>query len=414
MNKCLPGFLGSLMVAATGSAVGQDAGPASQGRGGPQFGDAADGFTQRIEAAAATPFVGVITDGHPIESLYSIAPDTGAPNTELVRTAKDFLAALTVEQRSRVMFSVDAPEWRQWSNMSAYARQGIGFDEMTAGQREQAFRLMRAALSAKGFKLSRDIMRLNETLGELTARPDRYSEWFYWLTVMGAPSESEPWGWQVDGHHLVINYFVLGNQVVMSPVFMGSEPVFAESGIFKGTRVLGTEREQAYALYATLTDRQKEAALLRDDELLKPSRTVYQRNSTELMQDNAVIPYQGILIENLSSVQRGMLVELIEGFIHNNREAHARTRMEEVMAHIDETYFAWHEWDTSLGVEDLFFFRIQSPVIIIEFDHQGAIALPGEPRDIPIRQHIHTVVRSPNGNDYGKDLLRQHYESHPH
>ena len=28
---------------------------------------------------------------------------------------------------------------------------------------------------------------------------------------------------------------------------------------------------------------------------------------------------------------------------------------------------------------------------------------------MPIRQHIHAVVRTPNGNDYGKDLLRQHY-----
>jgi hypothetical protein len=29
------------------------------------------------------------------------------------------------------------------------------------------------------------------------------------------------------------------------------------------------------------------------------------------------------------------------------------------------------------------------------------------------REHIHVVVRTPNGNDYGKDLLRQHYaQSH--
>lgn len=32
----------------------------------------------------------------------------------------------------------------------------------------------------------------------------------------------------------------------------------------------------------------------------------------------------------------------------------------------------------------------------------------------PTRQHIHVVVRTPNGNDYGKDLLGQHYLSHPH
>jgi hypothetical protein len=31
-----------------------------------------------------------------------------------------------------------------------------------------------------------------------------------------------------------------------------------------------------------------------------------------------------------------------------------------------------------------------------------------------MRTHIHTVVRTPNGNDYGKDLLRQHYASFDH
>ena len=414
MNKRLPQFLGWLIVAVTGSAVGQDAGPASQGRGGPRSDSAAERFTQQITAASATPYVGVVAGDTPIDGLYSITSAGGTSNSALVRTAKDFLAALTGEQRARAMFAVDDAEWRQWSNMSAYHRNGIGFDELTEGQRDQALQLMRAALSAKGFKLSRDIMRLNETVAELTGEHERYSEWFYWLTFMGVPSDTEPWGWQVDGHHLIINYFVLGNQVVMSPVFMGSEPVVAESGIYRGTSILGTERAKAYALYATLTDQQKEAALLSAGELSKQRGFAFGRMSTELMQDNAVIPYQGILAKDLSAEQRSMLVDLIEEFIENNREEHARIKMEEVMAHLPETYFAWHEWDISLGVEDLFFFRIQSPVIIIEFDHQGTIALPGERSDIPIRQHIHTVVRTPNGNDYGKDLLRQHYEQHPH
>jgi hypothetical protein len=34
--------------------------------------------------------------------------------------------------------------------------------------------------------------------------------------------------------------------------------------------------------------------------------------------------------------------------------------------------------------------------------------------DAPSRDHIHTVVRTPNGNDYGRDLLRQHYAQHDH
>jgi len=55
---------------------------------------------------------------------------------------------------------------------------------------------------------------------------------------------------------------------------------------------------------------------------------------------------------------------------------------------------------------------VQSPVVLIEFDHQPPVR-PGAPGG-PSRNHIHTVVRTPNGNDYGKDLLRQHYAQHPH
>jgi hypothetical protein len=45
---------------------------------------------------------------------------------------------------------------------------------------------------------------------------------------------------------------------------------------------------------------------------------------------------------------------------------------------------------------------------LIEFDHQNPVALPG-PR-VPGRLHVHSLIRTPNGNDYGKDLLKQHYQ----
>ena len=32
----------------------------------------------------------------------------------------------------------------------------------------------------------------------------------------------------------------------------------------------------------------------------------------------------------------------------------------------------------------------------------------------PSKKHVHTIVRTPNGNDYEKDLLRQHMEEHTH
>ena len=130
---------------------------------------------------------------------------------------------------------MDDPEWRKWMNQHFYVRQGVSFQEMNDAQRESAFGLLRASLSANGLKLTRDIMRLNETLAELTNDHEFLGEWLYHITVMGKPSATEPWGWQLDGHHAIINYFVLGDQVVMTPFFAGSEPVIATSGKYKGT-----------------------------------------------------------------------------------------------------------------------------------------------------------------------------------
>ena len=53
--------------------------------------------------------------------------------------------------------------------------------------------------------------------------------------------------------------------------------------------------------------------------------------------------------------------------------------------------------------------------LLIEFDHQTPVGLRNlYPAGVPYREHIHSVVRTPNGNDYGKDLLRQHYQQHKH
>ncbi len=77
---------------------------------------------------------------------------------------------------------------------------------------------------------------------------------------MGKPSVKEPWGFQLDGHHVIINYFVLGDQVVMTPVFMGSEPIRAERGKFQGTVVLQPQPAQGEALIHALTKALQTAA----------------------------------------------------------------------------------------------------------------------------------------------------------
>jgi hypothetical protein len=163
------------------------------------------------------PFVGLTIGGHPIEPGLFTIRSTGVSTAPVRTAAQAFLASLTPEQRARTTFPVDDKEWRMWDNRHFMTRQGAGFAEMSEDQRRRAFDLLGAALSAKGLKKTRDIMHLNQTLAELANNFEEYGEWLYWITVMGEPHATEPWGFQLDGHHVIVNYFVLGDQVVMTP-----------------------------------------------------------------------------------------------------------------------------------------------------------------------------------------------------
>ena len=55
------------------------------------------------------------------------------------------------------------------------------------------------------------------------------------------------------------------------------------------------------------------------------------------------------------------------------------------------------------GADDAFYYRVQSPVIFIEFDMHGGLFLTNKE---PSKIHVHTIVRTPNGNDYGIDVLQ--------
>ncbi len=105
----------------------------------------------------------------------------------------------------------------------------------------------------------------------------------------------------------------------------------------------------------------------------------------------------------MSAGQHELLLNLVQSFIGRIRPGHAEIRMDEIRKHLAETHFAWMG-----GTDDdsVFFYKVHSPVVLIEFDHQRGVFLNNVQ---PERFHIHSIVRTPNGNDYGRDLLRQHY-----
>jgi hypothetical protein len=371
--------------------------------------DQAERFRQRSKDferdGLADPYKGITANGEIAPGLFPIQA-TGV-STEPVRLAAErFLSSLTAEQRARTMFPIDAPEWRKWMNQHFYVREGVSLQEMTAAQRDAAFGLLRTALSPRGMQLTRDIMRLNETLAELTGDHKFLGEWLYYFTVMGKPSKSEPWGFQLDGHHAIVNYFVLGDQVVMTPHFAGSEPVRATSGKYAGTVVLQEEQDRGLAMLQGLSESQRKRAVL---EFSKTGNN----NLTEAFKDNVVLDYAGVPVGELGAAQKRQLLDLVGLYVGHMDEGHARVKMQEVERHLDATRFAWIGGSEPQSV---FYYRIHSPVVLVEFDHQrpanlrDRAALPQQ----PTRDHIHVVVRTPNGNDYGKDLLRQHYLSHQH
>jgi Protein of unknown function (DUF3500) len=360
------------------------------------------GYVENALKAVAEPFKGVTADGRVAPGLFPLQK-TGVPTDSIREAAEEFLASLNPEQRAKTLFPVDAVEWRKWSNIHrTLMRHGTPFFEMTAIQCDRALAVLKQTLSAQGFETARDVMRLNETVMEMTGRLDEYGEDLYWLSIMGRPSATEPWGWQIDGHHLNINTFVLGDQLVMTPAFLGSEPVYAKSGKYAGTRVFKAEEEQGLAVIRALSLAQRNQAILSRDLPREPFTTAFR--------DNFELRYDGICYDALSTSQHDLLLRLVEVHVGRIRAGHAEIKMEEVKRHLRDTYFAWMG-----GAEEdsVFYYRVHSPVLIVEFDHQRGQAFPQYEK--PYRDHIHVVVRTSNGNDYGKDLLRQHYQqSHHH
>ena len=355
---------------------------------------------RNAETQIAETFKGLTADGQVAPGLFSVQ-ETGLSTGPIRQAAEAWLSSLDAGQRDAARFSMDSDAWRRWSNIHVFLmRHGAMMEPMSEEQRKLAFGLLRESFSPGGFELARNIMKLNEAIREITGSDEELGEWLYWLSIMGEPSDGEPWGWQFDGHHLNVNCFLLGGQMVMTPMFMGSEPVAVDIGKHAGTRVFQAEESTALNLARTLSAEQRSRALISDD--------VPPGVFTGAFRDNFEMRYEGIRFDDLSSHQQAIMFELIGTYVNRMRSDHAQLRMDEVRRHLDETYFAWMG---GADEDSVFYYRVHSPVILIEFDHQNGIFLDN---DYPTRNHIHTVMRTPNGNDYGRDLLRQHREQHNH
>jgi hypothetical protein len=370
--------------------------------------------TERFESARANvlkrtspEFVGVTSDGTIRPGLFPIER-TGVSTAPIVRAAEHFLSTLSESQRAAVTFDVNAAEWRQWLNWYPFVvRHGLMLEQLEGYQRDAALALMRESMGGRGFEAARNMMRVNENLAELTDRWEEFGEWIYWISIFGTPSMEAPWGWQVDGHHLNINYFVLGDQVVMSPIFMGAEPVKIEIGKYAGDNieVFRAEENNGLALVRSLNPTQRNEAVLFPSAFPKdlPADRLHGTDThicAGVFNDNLVLPYEGVRADSLSRGQQELLLNLVDSYVGMLRPEHSALKMGEIQRYLSEIRFAWIG---GTGDQDIFYYRVHSPVVLIEFDHHPGYGFVSED---PYKMHIHTIMRTPNGNDYGKALLR--------
>ncbi len=206
-------------------------------------------------ACLQQPFVGVTTDGTVRTGLRSLDDSPTTNTAPITDAALVLLQQLTPTQRRQATFPMDASEWRMWINVHMnHYRHGLMLEDLQQPVRDRALELLRATLSARGFDHARSIMRLNELLAELTGDWDVYGEWPYFISFFGDPASGEPWGWQLDGHHLCLNTVVVDRRLVLTPVFMGAEPRRVHEGAYAGISLFDPEEQRALDLMRAFDD----------------------------------------------------------------------------------------------------------------------------------------------------------------
>lgn len=263
--------------------------------------------------------------------------------------------------------------------------------------------VLRATLSPEGYEKAVGAMRINGFLGELVKAPRVCNEYSYNFALFGTPSMDRPWGFSFYGHHLCLNVFLYRSQIVISPWFTGAEPNMIDEGTFAGTRILQEEEKLGLKLMQNLSAEKQEMAQvykLMKDPAMPKGRWNHddQRHLCGAYRDNRVVPYEGILVSEMLAEQQDIVTGILREYFLYLPEKAREIRINNAKKWYDETYFCWIG---SFGNDDPFYYRIQSPVVIVEFDHHSGVFLTNKE---PAKFHIHTLLRTPNAGDYGVAL----------
>lgn len=320
--------------------------------------------------------------------LLSVSILTSAQN--LADEANKFINTLSPELKSKALFPLDTAERSDWTIVPR-KRNGACLKDMTEPQREAAISLLRASLGAQGYKKAFDIMKNENILREVEGRTesDPYRDPVnYSVTFFGTPSKTTAWGWRLEGHHLSLNFFSnKGALTASTPSAMGSNPGIVLSGPHKGAELLKLETDLGFALVNSLSKTQLSEAVFSETAL--PEMLTLAKREAELLEPKG-LPYS-----KLNDAQKKMFNDLLNVYVKNYQLGFSDKLMAKIKkAGTENLSFAW---SGSLKPGAGHYYRIQGPMLLIEYDNTQNNA-----------NHVHTAVRDLQ-SDFGYDILKEHY-----
>ena len=316
---------------------------------------------------------------------------------ELNALATKFLNTLDPELKSKTIFTLDDEE-RLNFNFIPIIRKGPTFHDFNDEQKQAAMDLLRTSLSAEGFRKTKEIIALENVLLEIEGGKFKMPDGSgrdalnYHFCVFNDPATQQFWGWRFEGHHISFNFVASKGKIVAStPSFLGSNPAIVREGKQKGKEVLKLETQLGFDLVNSLSKEQLGKALFSEEA----PREIFTTNKQEVTNLDPL----GISYADLNKSQKEALEKLLMVYLDNYESGFSQSLLDKInTTGMNQLSFAWAG---SLVPGKGHYYRIQSPVILIEYDNTQNNA-----------NHVHTTVRDLT-NDFGRDLLKEHYnESH--
>ncbi len=362
----------------------------------------ANAFGQSVDAdAAQNPDVNGdgtvnVLDLVKVSSSFGKMAEESSTSTSIEHLAnvmQNFREALSSQQLAQVTFSLDDREFYSWSNLpvSIEGRGGIRFGALSDEQLTHFHEVLNVFLSDQGYtKVSLITKDVEGHLSQI--RPGFWDPNAYHIALFGEPAD-DAWGFQLDGHHLALNFLVQGDEVSIVPAFIGSEPATVD-----GTEVLKDERSRAFMLLQSLDAAQQNVAIQTGRRGIQVGAG---RGGTDTYRnyDYSGFVDTGLKASEMSETQKENLRALIKTYVYNLETEFADVWMADVDAGFEDTYFVWMG-DTTPNAA--IYYRVFNPAVWIEYNNEGGVGGRGNNLD-----HVHTITRAPNGKDYGVFALNR-------